>query len=723
MATRRALGDAVRSAAGARRVILCERGRAPGWGRLAGASATILTAPVSDDALRAAIGADGASVFLDGAGALGGWAFLERTEARLARLRAQLPGGTHLTVLDPTLAARAAEVPAGRDPALDRLRAAWSLPAPAVGAHRLKRALWRLGALAVLLLAVLPLVAGPFIDSSVEAPLIIGDPAGRIAGSLWLDAWVAEAFARGDAAALVTSDEIWWPIGADLAATFGTIGPAVLAAPFVLALGYPAFWNPFVTLALLLNGAAAAAFARSAGAARGPALLAGLAVAVAPPALVAAEEGRQAQFLAFFLPLALRSGMRALDGQRRADAHLTFLWTLAAGLVWWVYGALAATILGIALVHRALRDAPARPTLLANVRRAAHVFVPIGGLALVPSLVGFQYGQAAALVDAGSSVLDVQSQGTQARLEEVARGAVTVEQLFLGGGSLPGYGLQTSLLLLLLATLVLSPRARRPGPLVVAAILGVLSLGPWVAWEGTDYTAPWDWLYRWLPLFARSGVPSWLLLPGAAFVTLWFALFLSDLPVERPRVRATLGGIVALALAFGVPFAAERAPLARFEFLPPDWAEYLGEPGGVVIVPIAGNDLPLAWQRLHGHPIAFGPSASLTLRSEGPIGVGYGQDRVLRFLTEPGQPYFPGGSLLALWDQGLRWVVVDERRLETLMSQGQIGRWVEVVTQVDAAFGPARYVSDEVRIYSVRDAVERAAGADAAASVNALAPL
>ncbi len=692
-------------------ILAAERG-ARSLGRGIADRALVRTAPVTSEdlaeALQTARREAPTCVVLDGVSSLGGWAALERPEARLARLLDTLegsgPADVHLFVHDAPLAARLAETPAGADPAVDRLRDRAKLAAPSHTDVRVARRAWRVGTLLVLAIAVLPLVAGVFVGPSSGPTLVLGGLATRVPGALWLDAWIADAIARGDAAALIRTDALWWPFGADLAALFGSAAPAVLAAPFVWAFGYPDFWNVFVASALVANGAAAAALARTAGARRAASLLAGLAFAVAPPLLIAAEEGRQAQLLAFALPLALRSGLRALDGHRRIDAYLTAGWILASTFLWWMYGALALTLLAAACLDRLVRDAPSRRTLLENIRASAHLAAP-ASLAAIPTLIGFQQGRLST-GDAGSSVLDASEPGATARLAEVAGGSLTLDQLAWGGGPLPAHGVHLGLLGLAAIALVALPRGRRPGWLGVAAVLAVLALGPFVTVATTAYLGPWDLLFRWLPFFSRSGVPTWLLGPAGLFLGVWMALALSDIWPSRSAVARAAAVVLTLGVGVGLPLAAGRLPLARFEFDAPGWWSFLGEEGAVVVLPVAGDDLPLAWQPLHGHPIALGPSPSVALDAKGPVNSALHSAPLLQFLSRPGKPPFTRTDLETAWDQGLRWIVWDQTRLADLLASGvDRGGWNELAERVDRLFGPPRYANANVRVYAVRDAM------------------
>lgn len=720
-----------------RRVVVVSEA-APGvaWQRLVGNSGVEVQAAPADARalarlLRDPTGQDPpALLLLDGVHVLGGWAALERPEARVVRLLDTLAAGgapdVEIVVRDVTLAARLDQLPAGADPALDRLRARLALAAPPPAAHRTSRALWRIVAMVALVAAVSSLVAGVFVGPSGADTLIIGGIDTRVPGALWLDSWVADALARRDFAALVRTDALWWPFGADLAALFGNLAPAVLAAPFVYLFGYPGFWNVFVAAALVANGAAAAALARTAGAHRVAALLAGVGFAVAPPLLVAAEEGRQAQLLAFVLPLALRSGLRALDGHRRVDALAAASWTMAAGYVWWWYGGIALALLGLAWLDRVVRDPPARALLWDNLRRGAYLVAP-AALAAIPLVVAVHGGQVAT-VEAGISVLETAGDpGTDARLKEIAQGSLAPEQLLFGGGPLPGSGVQLALVTLALLACVALPRGRRPGWLLLAGSFAALSLGPWILRDDVAWSGPWDLLYRWVPFFSRSGVPAWMLVPGGLCLAVWLALALTDLSpgADRglgasalapggpatPSLRrwgAPVGALaVAVALAIGVPAANQRLPLARFAFDPPSWWSLLGDEGAVIVIPLAGNDLPLAWQRLHGRAIATGPSAGVAIEGVGPVRAGLDTSPLLRFLSRPGEQPFARQALDDAWEQGLRWIVVDQERLSGLLATGMVGGgWGELGEHIERNFGPPRFANPAVRIYALRDAMD-----------------
>lgn len=716
-----ALAPALIAARAQRRrvVVVTEASGAVRWQRLLkGAGVDVVPAPAAAAVLSRLLGPPDEEgvpplLLLDGVHVLGGWAFLERAEARVARLLDTLEagGGTvEVIVRDVALATRLDQLSAGVDPALDRLRARVGLEAPSLAAAALKRGLWRVIAAVGICAAVSFLVAGVFVGPSSGNTLVIGGMDTRVPGALWLDAWVADALARGDYAALVRTDALWWPFGADLAALFGNLAPAVLAAPLVYLFGYPGFWNVFVASALVANGAAAAALARAAGAHRVAAMLAGVGFAVAPPLLVAAEEGRQSQLLAFVLPLALRAGLRALDGHRRSDAFAAAAWVMAAAYIWWWYGGIALALLGFAWIDRVVRDPPSRATLWKNLRRGAYLVTP-AALAAIPLVVAMHGGQVAT-VQAGLSVLETAGDpGTDARLDEIAQGSLAPEQLLFGGGALPGWGVQLMLVTLALVACIALPRGRRPGWLLLAASFAAVSLGPWIMVDGVAWSGPWDLLFRWVPFFSRSGVPAWMLVPGGLCLAIWLALALTDLSpgADKGLRRLAPAGIAALAalLALGLPAANGRLPLARFAFDPPSWLSLLGEEGAVILIPFAGNDMPLAWQPLHGHAIATGPSAGVAIEAEGPVHAALEDEPLVRFLSRPGEQPFARQALDDAWDQGLRWIVVDQQRLSGLLSTGSVGSaWGELGEDIEQNFGPPRYANPAVRIYAFRDAVE-----------------
>ncbi len=726
-ATRVALAPTLRAAraSGRRVVVVAGPVAAAEWARLLeGAEIEVLRGAIRTAALLSAARPEAspggrvpldrsapALLLIDGVSSLAGWAFLERAEARLVRLMDTVASTAglraELLVRDPTLAARAATVPEGTDPPLDRLRARAGIAAPPITERRGAQWGWRVLALAALCVAVAPLVAGVFVGPQESTALVLGGAETRVPGALWLDSWIAGALARGDLSALVKTDEIWWPFGVDLAATFGNLAPAVLAAPLVYLFGYPGFWNVFIALALVVNGAAAASLARAAGAHRVAALLAGISFAVAPPLLIAAEEGRQAQLLAFVLPLALRAGLHALDGHRPRDFVRAAALTVGAGYVWWWYGGLAFAVLLVGWLDRLVRDPAARPLLWANIRRASYLVVPLV-LAAVPLVVAVHGGQVST-VEAGISVLDSGGDpGADARILEIAGGSLTPEQLVFGGGPLPASGVQSALVGLALLALIVLPLGRRPGWLVLAGGFGVLALGPWITVGDTAYEAPWDLLYRWAPFFSRSGVPVWMLVPAALCLGVWLALALTELSPRADRgvpayARVGIVGL-GLALALALPGAADRLPLARFSFDPPAWWSLMGEEGAVIVIPFVGDDMPLAYQPLHGHPLALGPSPGTVIESEGPVKRALDVSPLLRFLSKPSEPPFDRRALDDLWDAGLRWIVIDQPRMRGLLEAGAMGlRWAELGEQVENIFGPARVATFDVRIYAVRD--------------------
>jgi hypothetical protein len=345
--------------------------------------------------------------------------------------------------------------------------------------------------------------------------------------------------------------------------------------------------------------------------------------------------------------------------------------------------------------------------LWSNLRRASYLVTPLV-LAAIPLVIAVHGGQVST-VKAGISVIASGGDpGADARILEIAAGSLTPEQLVFGGGPLPESGVQTALVGLALLVFLVLPIGRRPAWLVLAAAFGVLALGPWVTVGGTAYEAPWDILYRWAPFFSRSGVPAWMLVPAALCLGVWLALALTDLSPRADRGLPLFGriGLVGLGLAvsLAIPGAANRLPLARFSFDPPAWWSLMGEEGAVVVIPFVGDDMPLAYQPLHGHPLALGPSPGTVIESEGPVKRALDVSPLLRFLSKPSEPPFDRRALDDMWDAGLRWIVIDQPRMRGLLEAGAMGlRWAELGEQVERVFGPARVATFDVRIYAVRD--------------------
>ncbi|MDP6932465.1 MAG: hypothetical protein QGG40_06085, partial [Myxococcota bacterium] len=187
-----------------------------------------------------------------------------------------------------------------------------------------------------LLFAILALVSlqSVFIHQSSQTQLL-GAIDESLPGSLWSNWWVYSTLVGADVSEFAHTTQVLWPVGIEPAATFGNLFASILSVPFQAIGGYPDYWNVFVLAALVTNGLATAALARTLGADRRGAVIAGAIFTVAPPILREVAAANQALFWASPLALALRSGLRMLDSDSESDAWWTGTWVAIASLTWW----------------------------------------------------------------------------------------------------------------------------------------------------------------------------------------------------------------------------------------------------------------------------------------------------------------------------------------------------------------------------------------------------
>jgi len=276
--------------------------------------------------------------------------------------------------------------------------------------------------------------------------------------------------------------------------------------PLARALGPVGAWNAFVLLGYLGAGGLACAWLRALGLARGPALVGGLAFALAPYR-VAQSTGHLLGPLSLLLPLALLGLERARAAAGRARA--TWLALACAALV---------SVPASGQLHLTLGVLPfVCFYALVRTRGRAHL-AAVAVAALVS--VGIGYAIRSALISGsleagGRSLAEVElySADWQDLISRASDG--DSEQFVLLGWATP---------LIALAGLAVLVRARRDG---LAILLGLAVLVPAALALGTN-----------LPLYSR--------------------LYGAFEPLRYPRVPGRLLPIAALALAALVAFAAAR---------------------------------------------------------------------------------------------------------------------------------------------------------------------
>jgi hypothetical protein len=595
----------------------------------------------------------------------------------------------------------------GRDaprPIPPTLTGPWTFGAYLLGRGTAAAARWapRMAALATLALCLLggaALMAGALFSAS-DTTLLVGARAGATPGSLWSNATALDALAAGEPGRLLWSDAIYWPDGAELVPIFGNVVVPLFAAPFQAALGYPGYWNLFVLAAIAANGLAAFALARRVGVAPWGAALAGVAFAFSPPLLAEVAAGRQLQFVAFPLPLAIAAGLRALDTGRPRDGWLAGGALALACASYWFYGAFSAFVLAVLAVRRVAGDPAARPVLAEQGARVARMLAPVALLA-VPLLVAANRGDLSTL---SWGVLPERLAETDPdALATLLAHGVDPDALLMGEGTLAR--VVRGAAVVLVAYGLLSRRTRVWSALAVLS--GVLALGaylppgqgPGQAW----LTLPGAYVSAVVPFFSCLIHPDrWAILGALA------TAIVAGLVLER------VGRVAAVATVIALPASAGLAPLPRFTLSVPDHYRQLGLPGAVAELPIGFREEALLYQPVHGRALFGGPGELAALEGDGRLRRAMATDSVLAWLAQAGAPLFAVPDLVARYEAGLRYVVVDVRRIDRLSSgpnaQAGLG---EIAARVDTVLGPALYRSPDVVVYrvpavvSVEDLAER----------------
>ncbi|MFN7147267.1 MAG: hypothetical protein ACK4YP_26100, partial [Myxococcota bacterium] len=178
----------------------------------------------------------------------------------------------------------------------------------------------------------------------------------------WLMVWVAEQVATGGS--ILHNDRYYWPVGdAPWLAGNGSEGFAYL--PFHAAFGWPLGSNLYLVTVLALNGLAAFALARAAGASRVASLAAAPTAALLVYATHELGAGRFSQVSFFWLAFFLAAWLRFLRRPTVLGALGAAALLALASLFYWYYGLFGVLAGAILLLAHAPRDD--RPPLRALV--------------------------------------------------------------------------------------------------------------------------------------------------------------------------------------------------------------------------------------------------------------------------------------------------------------------------------------------------------------------
>jgi hypothetical protein len=435
-----------------------------------------------------------------------------------------------------------------------------------------------------------------------------------LVGTVWTWWWTAEALLGAQSPA--SCDRTFFPDGLWPVSQFNLVD-AVMAAPFMAALGPAAGASATVLAMVFTNGLAGRWLALRAGLSSAAATAAGALIAHAPHALVEASEGRPTQ--AWLAPLLLalgawlgvaRSGGWAMAALAGAASALTFLH-------YWYYGAfLAAAAAVVALTHAgALRTADGR-------RRLVHAAAGVGlALALIAPFVGALLGPDATLPGIGRQT-PAEDFGPLGRGEvglNFAIGSSRWPLWFVYGDPVPVRGTAIPVSALLLAFVPLVAWRRGRATWLALGLLGwVLSLGPYLQAAGggivSEVPLPFLWLYDGLPLFDRLWWPyRWAVLVAIA-VPMLVARTVDDIAAEVRVPRAALALAAASVVLVEGWLREPHLPLAADEVRRPG-AVYSDVEGAFVAVPLVGpsdtSRLHLWYQTFHGKPMLYGLGAHL----------------------------------------------------------------------------------------------------------------
>ncbi len=421
----------------------------------------------------------------------------------------------------------------------------------------------------------------------------------------WVYGQVADRLARGESVVHLTTD--FAPGGESPLRALGGAAP-VLAAPLLLALGWPLGLNVYLALVCAANVAGGAAFARALGATWGASLVGGLGFGLSPFFLTEASAGRLGQLPAWELAGCLALWLTVLErpGRGRAVGAAVLFGLTTFEYAW--YGLLAAISAVILLIFALWTD----PSKLRDRawRTCVGLAVLLGGVSAVPGVYALNAGLptgGGAAVPAPLAVLHSLSPGWPLGWQ--------------GGAEIPA---AVSWLLVALAVLGAASAAaggrRVRGAAVVALVAWALSLGPRMLWGGEpvlDSHLPFYAFYS--TLFPRFLFPYQHLVLVSLLVSGLAARAVGGLAARLPRWgEALMVGLVVVAVPAELHLRGVRLAPAVSHLAPePSWIPELRAlpEGALLSLPLAPelrvSQEGLLLQMLHRHPIVDGRTAWL----------------------------------------------------------------------------------------------------------------
>ncbi|MEC7947741.1 MAG: hypothetical protein VX265_09255 [Myxococcota bacterium] len=511
---------------------------------------------------------------------------------------------------------------------------------------------------------------------------VVGDGV-DLYGTVWFFWWVADCVEHLRDPSF--TDLMFHPLGKDIFAHTGNnFVDALLAVPFVNALGFPRYQPVFVAFVLWGNAVAFRPLARRVlGSGVGP-WVATVLWQTAPFTLFELMTGRVTQAFLWFLPPAVLWFMRigeaptASDGWRRTWQHarpvfLSGLFTALQAATYWFSGYfLAVAFAWLAAVALARPPAPRWRLVLGwlgagfscgvFVLPAAIGMVDAAGAGSVPGLGGGG-GLLAKPVSVGNNVA--------ATLHGYWLMETRGQPMFSTG--VWGAGL--------VATAMLGrDRLRWLGLCVVALFL---ALGPVLPVGDASDGPVWSWPY----LMAYNGLPFldrlWFPYRLVVIAFLAAALGIGGVVARLDRIRARRFPVVPAAclplLLLATHLAEQHRhlafPLLHRELTAPSVYAVMGEAqGGLIELPIGLARTSIAWQVVHGQPTFGGMAENAPVFWPAGFKRRLRNTLVRRFRQATREPSavrtHKERDRIRLEAEGFRWVVLDRQLVD-----GDIHRW------------------------------------------------
>jgi len=510
-------------------------------------------------------------------------------------------------------------------------------------------------------------------------------------GTAWAFWWTAEALGSGQNPFVATHN--FFPVGQSPVSQYNLVD-AILAAPLVWVFGTRVAYNLFATFCLVLDGFFTAVLARSVGATRVSAALAGLFVETSQFVLIEISDGRLSQVLLPFFLLGLLTQHRLAQGKgSRGWAVIAGFAMAATAITYWYYLVfLAISAIPLWLATRKEWDP----------KRLGHLGLSVGvGLVLCLPMVVRLMGLAADLpgmerpseawMDVGEldrgefglAVATVTSNGffwpfvhTVQDQSDKHLSRVLIAVL-IAGCWLRWHGYRQAKKGEAVAKTELFPPWRQ---WMWVAVLGwVFSLGPWAkAWDGTPVAVPLPFLalHDYVPYFSRFWWPNrfeLLVVVGTAVAAALLLDRLSDVVWRRSLRRASpnfLPIVVLIAAISEIGAQLTSKPLPAIGLPAYDAGLYGDLEGALITLPLNGNSddgrYNLWLQTYHGLPISGGlgdhladhrpPGFDDFVQGNAVLGM---LAKLSQGLTEPVR--IQPSDVEGLLEAGFAWVVIDQR--------------------------------------------------------------